>query len=150
MSEIKIRSAYLNDSSIVAGLMSQLGYPTSSDEMKQRLEEILRDSNYMTFVAEYQTEVVGVIGVGVYRYYEKNGTYGRLLALVVDEKRRGQGIGAALVAEAERWLKEQGVNSITVNSGKQRNESHRFYGQLGYEETGLRFVKLLHHPSPDK
>ena len=143
MGEIKIRSARLNDSASVAGLMSQLGYATSAGEMKQRLEGILPDSDYMTFVAEHQKEVVGVIGVGIYRYYEKNGIYGRLLALVVDEKLKGQGIGVSLVAEAELRLKERGVGSIVVNSGKQRSEAHRFYKRLGYEETGLRFVKSL-------
>lgn len=97
----------------------------------------------MTFVAECQKEVVGVIGVGVFRYYEKNRTYGRLLALVVDKKWRGNGIGKSLVAEAERWLKEREVSSIVVNSGKQRNDAHLFYKRIGYEETGLRFVKLL-------
>ena len=143
MSEVKIRSVCLDDSSAIACLMSQLGYPTSSDEMKERLAAILPDSDYMTFVAEYEEEVVGVIGVGVNRYYEKNGTYGRLLALVVDEKFKGYGTGASLVAEGERWLKEREVSSIVVNSGKQRSDAHRFYERLGYEETGLRFVKLL-------
>jgi predicted N-acetyltransferase YhbS len=143
MSEIKIRSACLVDSSSIALLISQLGYPTSTNEMKQRLKGFLLDSNYLTLVAESQKEVVGVIGVGIFRYYEKNGMYGRLLALVVDEKRQGQGIGASLVGEAESWLKEQGVKSVIVNSGKQRNQAHRFYQRLGYEETGLRFVKSL-------
>ena len=143
MSEVKIRNACLDDSSAIASLMSQLGYPTSSDEMKERLSAILSDSDYMTFVAEYRKEVVGVIGVGVNRYYEKNGTYGRLLALVVDEKLKGHGIGASLVTEGERWLKEREVSSIVVNSGKQRSDAHRFYERLGYEGTGLRFVKLL-------
>jgi ribosomal protein S18 acetylase RimI-like enzyme len=143
MSEIKIRTACLDDSSSIASLMSQLGYLTSPDEMKERLEGILPGSDYLTLVAEDRKEVVGMIGAGIYRYYEKNGTYGRLLVLVVDEKRRAQGIGAALVTEAERLLKEREVNSIIVNSGKHRNEAHRFYQGLGYEETGLRFVKSL-------
>ena len=123
--------------------MSQLGYPTSSVEMRERLAAILPDSDYVTFVAEYQKEVVGVIGVGVNHYYEKNGVYGRLLALVVDEKWKGHGIGASLVVEGERWLKEREVSSIVVNSGRQRSDAHRFYERLGYEGTGLRFVKLL-------
>jgi GNAT superfamily N-acetyltransferase len=97
----------------------------------------------MTFVAEYRKEVVGVIGIGVNHYYEKNGVYGRLLALVVDEKWRRHGIGASLVIEGERWLKEGGVSSIIVNSGNHRSNAHRFYGGLGYKETGVRFVKSL-------
>ncbi|MBW4542314.1 MAG: GNAT family N-acetyltransferase [Myxacorys chilensis ATA2-1-KO14] len=143
MHEVEIRNACLDDSPAIACLMSQLGYLTFPDEMKERLVAILVDPSYMTFVAEYQKEVVGVIGVGVGRYYEKNGTYGRLLALAVDEKWRSRGIGASLVAEAERWLKKRKVTSIVVNSGKQRSAAHRFYERLGYEETGLRLVKLL-------
>ena len=123
--------------------MSQLGYPTSSDEMKERLAGILSDSDYMTLIAEVEKDAVGVIGIGVGHYYEKNGVYGRLLALVVDERWRGRGIGASLVAHAEHWLKEHEVTSIVVNSGKHRVEAHRFYIQLGYEETGVRLVKSL-------
>jgi GNAT superfamily N-acetyltransferase len=143
MNEVKIRNACLDDSSAIARLMSQLEYPTSSDEMKVRLGAILSDSNFMTFVAEHRREVVGVIGLGVGRYYEKNGTYGRLLVLAVDEKWRGRGAGASLVGTAEYWLKERNVNSIIVNSGKHRSEAHSFYRRLGYEKTGVRFVKLL-------
>ena len=143
MNEVKIRCARSEDSPAIARLMSQLGYPTSSHEMKERLASIMLDSDYMTFVAEHDEQVVGVIGVGVFNYYEKNGTYGRVLALVVDEKRKGHGVGASLVAEAERWLKERGVSAIVVNSGRQRTDAHRFYKRLGYDETGLRFVKSL-------
>ena len=143
MSEIQIRNACLEDSPAIARLMSQLGYSMTSDEMKERLKVILSDSDYMTFVAEIETEIVGMIGIGIGRYYERNGAYGRALALVVDEKWRGQGIGKFLVLEAESWFRERGVASVIVNSGKQRHEAHRFYRRLGYEETGLRFVKPL-------
>jgi len=112
MSEVQIRNACLRDSSVIARLMSQLGYPTSSDEMKERLADILPNSDYMTLIAEVQKDAVGVIGIGVGRYYEKTGVYGRLLALVVDERWRGQGIGASLVVQAEHWLKEREVTSI--------------------------------------
>jgi GNAT superfamily N-acetyltransferase len=143
MGEVKIRNACLDDSSAIARLISQLGYPTSSDEMKGRLAGILSDSDYETLIAEVRKDAVGVIGVGVSRYYERDGVYGRLLALVVDESWRGQGVGACLVAQAERWLKERGVTSVVVNSGKHRDAAHRFYRQLGYEETGVRLVKSL-------
>lgn len=143
MSQVTIRSATLADSPAIAGLMTQLGYPTSPDEMKERLLGILPHPDYETFVAESAGHVVGIVGLGVGRYYEKGGDYGRLLALVVDEGQRGRGVGASLVAEAERWLKERGVSAVIVNSGSRRGDAHRFYRRLGYKETGLRFVKSL-------
>ena len=104
---------------------------------------ILPRPDYMTYVAELEGEVVGMIGAGIGRYYEKNGSYGRLLALVVEEARRGQRVGASLVAEAERWVREQGATTLSANSGSQRSDAHRFYRRLGYSDTGVRFVKSL-------
>ena len=143
MDQVRIRSAIHKDSPAIARLITQLGYPTSADEMGERLAGILPDPDYLTYVAELQGEVVGIIGVGIGRYYEKNGSYGRLLALAVDERQRGHGIGASLVTEVERRLKELGASSVIVNSGSQRSDAHRFYRRLGYSETGLRFVKEL-------
>jgi GNAT superfamily N-acetyltransferase len=143
MREVAIRAASLNDAKEIAYLMSQLGYSTSANEMKERLRSILSTLSYMTFVAEIRGEVVGIVGIGIGCYYEKNGVYGRLLALVIDEKHRRQGIGASLVERDEGWLREHKVTSIVVNSSKYRSEAHCFYKQLGYEETGLRFVKAL-------
>ena len=143
MNQVKIRSAILRDSTAIALLMTQLGYATSADEMRERLAGILPHPDYMTWVAESDAEVVGIIGAGISRYYEKNGVYGRLLALVVDERHRGQGVGASLVGEAERRLKEMGATTLIVNSGSRRGDAHRFYRRLGYRETGLRFVKSL-------
>lgn len=143
MLEVGIRNARPDDSQAIASLISQLGYPTSSDEMKERLAAILLDPNYITLVAEHRQEVVGVAGIGIGRYYEKDGTYGRLLVLSVDENWRSHGIGSSLVTEAEVWLKERNLTYVIVNSGNHRIEAHRFYKRLGFEATGLRFVKSL-------
>jgi GNAT superfamily N-acetyltransferase len=43
----------------------------------------------------------------------------------------------------EGWLRDRGAARITLTSGKQRADAHRFYRNLGYEETGLRFAKKL-------
>jgi ribosomal protein S18 acetylase RimI-like enzyme len=143
MKEVVIRTASLDDAPEIAHLMSQLGYSTSAAEMKERLRGILSTASYMTFVAEIRGEVVGMVGIGISHYYEKNGVYGRLLALVIDETHRRQGIGASLVERAESWLREHKVTSIVINSSKHRSEAHCLYKRLGYEETGLRFVKSL-------
>ena len=143
MNEPTIRTADLNDSQALAKLITQLGYPTSQDEMSDRLAAIFSDPDYMTFVAEYQSKVVGMIGLGVFKYYEKNGVYGRVVTLVVDEERRGEGVGSSLVAEAERWLQRRSATACVINCGKQRKDTHRFYERRGYEATGLRFVKAL-------
>ena len=143
MSKPEIRAADLDDARAISRLVTQLGYTTSPDEMVARLSGILQHPDYLTFVAETNDEVVGVIGAGVGRYYEKDGWYGRILVIAVGEKYRGAGVGKSLVEEAEQQLKARGIRSIVVNSGSQRSEAHRFYERLGFEETGVRFVKSL-------
>ncbi len=50
-----------------------------------------------------------MIGVRLGRYYEKNGVYGQIVALSVEQEQRGQHIGSSLVpvllpAPAASWL----------------------------------------------
>jgi sarcosine oxidase gamma subunit len=67
-----IRTAEERDTAALARLMTQLGYPTSPAEMGERLEAILRSPGYYTVVAEAEEEVIGMAGVIVGRYYERN------------------------------------------------------------------------------
>jgi GNAT superfamily N-acetyltransferase len=76
-------------------------------------------------------------------YYERNGTYGRLLALAVAEAYRGHGIGRGLIKAAEAWLAQRGATAIVVGTGHHRERAHRFYEQAGYTSTGIRYVKEL-------
>ena len=139
----QLRQACDEDAAALAGLMSQLGYPTTPADMAERLTAILAQPDYQTVVAEVSSQVVGMVGVRCSSYYERNGRYGQLVALVVDEAWRGQQIGSALVAEAERWLRGQDIKAVLVNSGMAREEAHRFYRQQGYRATSIRFVKDL-------
>ena len=123
--------------------MRQLGYPTSAEEMRDRLAAILAQPDYQTLVAEVDGRVAGMAGICVGYFYEQNGRYGRILALVVDEGCRGRGVGSALVLAAERWAAAQGAHNVVLNSGRSRTAAHRFYTRLGYEATGLRFIKTL-------
>jgi GNAT superfamily N-acetyltransferase len=141
--ELTIRTADLVDARALAELMTQLGYPTSQEEMSDRLAAIFPDPDYVTFVAEDRGKVVGMVGAAVLKYYEKNGVYGRVLTLVIDEARRGEGIGSLLIAETEKWLRDRSASYSIINCGKHRTDTHLFYEHRGYEATGLRFVKAL-------
>lgn len=143
MSELTVRQAQQADAVDLARLVTQLGYPTSPAEMAERLETILRCPEYVTYVAVVSDQVVGMIGVYVGYAIEFTGVYGRLTGIVVEESFRGQGIGKVLMEKVEVWLQDQGAKMVILTSGKHRIETHGFYRALGYEETGLRFVKQL-------
>lgn len=141
--EVAIRPAELSDVHSIASLMDELGYPTRAAEMQMRLEPILQDSRYRTFVAVRGGKIAGMIGTFCYRSYEHNNVGGRILALVVAEKMRGQGIGRALINVAEKDFSERNISRVAVNTRFTREDAHRFYESLGYTRNGFRFVKTL-------
>jgi GNAT superfamily N-acetyltransferase len=141
--EMSIRAAASADSHAIANLVTQLGYPSSAEEIRKRLAAFADNPDYAVWVAEYGGRVVGLTGVFLHYAVEFDGAYGRLLGLVVDEPYRGRGIGKKLLEVAEAWLRERGIAKLTLTSGHQRKEAHEFYRRLGYTETGLRFVKDL-------
>lgn len=138
-----IREATLEDGREIASLVTALGYPTNASDMRERLEGLIADGAYVTFVAELGGEIIGVAGACTARFYEKNGRYARLVALVVSEDSHGKGVGASLVRAVERWANAKGAAEIFLNSGVQREGARRFYEKLGYRVTGVRFSKEL-------
>jgi GNAT superfamily N-acetyltransferase len=140
---MQLRYATLADAPALAQLITQLGYPTNLDQMRARLCPLLSDPVYHTIVAEIDGAVVGMIGLRIDRGHEYDGVQGRIVALVADSKFRGTGVGKALVREAERWSRERGAHKIMVNTANHRTHTHEFYRRLGFEMTGLRFVKAL-------
>lgn len=138
-----IREAGLEDAAAIAALVSQLGYPSSSAEMTGRLKILFSLPEYVILVAEAHDAVVGLVGAYMGYSLEFSGMYGRLIALIVDEKWRGYGVGHKLIARIESWLKEQGALLAVVTSSRHRTESHRFYLNNGYLDTGVRFTKKL-------
>jgi GNAT superfamily N-acetyltransferase len=143
MTSVVVRDAALGDAAQIADLITQLGYPTTPDEMAQRLTGLLADLGYATFVSEHDSSIVGVAGGTLARYYEKNGLYARLVVLSVSSQSQGLGLGAALVGAVEDWAIARGAREIFVNSGNQRVDAHQFYASRGYRQTGVRLVKEL-------
>ncbi len=145
-----IREATLDDAAPIANLVTALGYPSNAGDMRERLAGLLADPVYVTLVAENGGEIAGVAGACMARFYEKNGVYARLVALVVSEESHGRGVGASLVRAVERWANGKGAVEIFLNSGVQREGARRFYEKLGYRVTGVRFSKELAAGEPPR
>jgi GNAT superfamily N-acetyltransferase len=144
MPNLTIRPATTADAAAISRLLGQLGYPTTPDAVRTRLDPILAHPDYATWVAaDGEGTVQGFAGACVGLYYEKDGRYARLLALVTDERVRGTGAGAALADAVEAWARTQGAGAVMVNSGLHRHAAHRFYERRGYGLTGQRRVKTL-------
>lgn len=88
-----------------------------------------RPLGYRLFVArDASGAVVGAIGMRPVDTLAR-GHHLHVDDLVVDAAHRSGGIGAELMAFAERWAEEHGCASVFLDS---RAEAMRFYARLGY------------------
>ena len=109
--------------------------------MRQRLEAIVRDGDYATFVACDNGEIVGFIGTRIGPLYEDDEQYGQIMALAVSADRQRRGIGRLLIQAAELSLVKRGARVLVVASGNHRADAHAFYEDCGYMFTGRRYKK---------
>jgi GNAT superfamily N-acetyltransferase len=140
-----IRQATGADVPDLALLMTELGYPTSTVEMQTRFDALQSHADYTTWIAVYSNQVVGMIGLLRNIYYEKNGIYIRVGALVVYKQYRKLGLGKALLQKAIDWAAECGASQVLLNSGnrEERRDAHAFYQHLGFEPRTTGFVKTI-------
>ncbi len=137
-----VRPAAEGDLPAVSELLSQLEHPGSVEELGPRFRR-MQALGERVLVAEVDGEVCAVCTVHVMPTLHRAGGVGRVSMLVVGEKLRGRGVGAAMVAEAERLAREAGCVLMEVTSNRRRERAHRFYERLGYEFTSHRFGKPL-------
>ena len=139
--KLVLRDARPKDAAGIAALIESLGYEARAADVKRRLALLTR-SGQQAIVAE-KGKLVGVMTTSMMQVLHRPAPVGRISMLVVAEEARGAGIGAALVAEAEKRLAARGCGLVEVTSNRKRIRAHVFYEKLGYERTSYRFAKAL-------
>ncbi len=69
--------------------------------------------------------------------------YPHIFLLYVDPEHRCQGIGSALMQQAEDWAKARGDGQIGLQVFQQNQPALRLYQKLGFEPAWIGMVKLL-------
>jgi ribosomal protein S18 acetylase RimI-like enzyme len=136
-----LRDARPGDAEAIAALIAALGYEAKTADIGRRLAA-LGKTGQQAVVAE-KGNVLGVLTTSMMIVLHRPKPVGRISMLVVAEDARGAGIGAALVAEAEKRLAAKGCGLVEVTSNRRRLPAHAFYERLGYERTSYRFAKSL-------
>jgi GNAT superfamily N-acetyltransferase len=131
--ELKIRRARLQDAPQLAELATQLGYPSTTAQLRRRLQQISPASQNAVFVAEAKDAgVVGWLHVSRQALLESD-IRAEVNGLVVKEGHRSLGAGARLIAAAEDWARKHGCKNMSVRSNVIRERAHLFYLRNGYE-----------------
>jgi GNAT superfamily N-acetyltransferase len=139
---IDIREARRADAPTLTKLIVALGHPITEANVSRNLER-LAATGLPPLVATAGDDVIGLCGLSEMVTIHRDAPVGRISILVVAEQHRSGGIGALLVAEAEKRLEARGCKMIEVTSNMRRERAHGFYEKLGYQRTSFRFMRRL-------
>lgn len=129
-----LRDALAADAEALAQLSTQLGYALDADRVAAHLVGIAAARAGIVRVAvDGGDRAIAWIHTRITHALEY-GAYGEILGFVVDAGWRSQGVGALLLADAEAWVRAQGVGEIRVRSNVIRERAHAFYQRHGYAE----------------
>jgi GNAT superfamily N-acetyltransferase len=139
---LEIRNAVVDDAPALAALLAELDFPASAEAIAERLDRMLAAGEPI-LVAVRSDAVLGLLTTHVTTVLHRPTPVGRITALIVTERARGQGIGRALIMAAERMFAARGCALVEVTSNRKWTEAHKFYERLGYQPTSVRFGKVL-------
>lgn len=139
---MRIREAQSADAPRLVELIVELGHPITDADLRRNLET-LAVGDMLPLVATDGDQIIGMCGLSTMVTVHRPAPVGRISVMIVDEAFRGRGIGALLVAEAEKRLAGRGCKIVEVTSNQRRERAHGFYETLGYERTSFRFMKKL-------
>jgi GNAT superfamily N-acetyltransferase len=143
-----IREARPEDFEAVAALLEELGRPKAlgtADEpaLRERFDEWLRDPDRFVFVAEEGGSVIGVIDMAFIGRPNFLQPHAWVPDLIVTERVRSRGVGAALLAKAEEVARERGAFSLALESAHWRTRAHDFYLRQGMTDGARHFIKVF-------
>jgi GNAT superfamily N-acetyltransferase len=132
--EIYIRQIEIEDAEAIARLSGQFGYPSTTEETKDRIIWLSNYPDNCGYVAFYDTKMVAWIHVFLAVHVESEPFF-EIGGLVVDENYRGNGIGKQLVDKVILWCKNKGKYRLRVRCNVKRIRAHEFYKKLGFHDT---------------
>jgi GNAT superfamily N-acetyltransferase len=133
LATLSLRPARLTDAPAFASLATQLGYPSSPQQLEERMTAVLEDSGHLILAAVWGSHVVGWAHAYICRLMGSDSDV-ELGGLVVDESHRGKGVGGKLLDRVEDWARQKGRDTISVRSNVIRYGAHKFYAAHGYEQ----------------
>jgi diamine N-acetyltransferase len=127
------------------GLPEIFAQPTGPARSLDFVQSILIDPNQKLLVAHAQDHVCGFVRVMLSdrRPPLVPGRFAVVEEVVVTIERRGSGIGRRLMAEAEAWAKNNGVEELWLNVWEFNESAIGFYAALGFEPINLRMRKKV-------
>ncbi|MCO5732897.1 GNAT family N-acetyltransferase [Rhizobium sp. SSA_523] len=108
-------------------------------------DAIEADKNQFLLVAEDETgEIAGCLQLSFLPGLSHRGMWrGQIESVRIASSQRGKGLGGDMIRFAIDTCRERGCGSVQLTSDKRRNDAHRFYENLGFQESHSGFKLSL-------
>jgi len=134
------RDAVEADAPALARLSGQLGYPVTERQVMERLSRVTDPRQARVIVAvDESNQVIAWTTARIVEHIHSE-EHAEISGFVVDENKRGRGVGKLLMGEVERWARERHMPFICLNANVTRTGAHRFYRSLGFNATKQSYV----------
>ena len=149
MSEgLRIREAAPKDIPALLSFYAQLrGYPEkplSISRAKATLKAIKKNPNHRIFIACHEGKPVGTFTWFLMPNLAHRGQPAAVVEnVVVDETRRGNGMGQKMMRFAMRLARAKKCYKLALSTNLRRRRAHHFYRALGFAQHGYSFQVAL-------
>lgn len=122
-------------------IMQQLRTHLDESNFIKLVQEARQMHDYKLFALYDNDRVTAVIGfMPMTTLY--NGRFIWVCDLVTNSNMRSKGYGQELLSYVHNWSQEQGYKMISLSSGLQREDAHRFYeNKMDYDKVSYVFLK---------
>lgn len=143
-----VRHAVQEDSAGVYELSRQLARvigdsPPQASAVSARLGELLEEPRALVLVAEDEGGVKGAATLWIKPDLSHGDTVVEVPTIVVDEERRGRGVGKLLMRGVRDVAREQGASLIELVATRDNSSARAFYRSLGFVETDHITLELV-------
>jgi GNAT superfamily N-acetyltransferase len=143
---MRIRLANIEDSAVIAQLMTQLievgGYESRQvppEQIENNLRKMADSDAYQVLLAEDEGQVVGLLGLSFRHTLFHPAPSALIDELVVEQGHRGRGVGQQLMAEAIERCRAAGCCEVEVSTERSNETAQEFYRQHGFSHEAVLF-----------
>lgn len=124
-------------------VMKQLRTHLDAAGFLELVEEAVEKEGYKLAALYENEKIVAVTGfMPMITLY--NGKFIWICDLVTDSENRSKGYGKSLLIYVHQWAKENGYSIVSLSSGLQRVNAHRFYeDKMEYDKVSYVFLKQI-------
>ena len=124
-------------------VMQQLRTHLDEKSFIELVKEAIEIESYQLVSLYDEGKIVAVVGF-MPKLTLYNGKFVYVCDLVTDSAMRSKGYGEILLTYVHEWSRENGYNIVSLSSGLQRVDAHRFYEQkMEYDKVSYVYLKRL-------